>query len=550
MLVLTGPVLAGLTWVALPAFGHLPALGFPGFSLAPWRELAATPGIGTMIRLSLTAGLVTPAIALAITCLFLAGWSRGPVFAWVRRSISPLLSVPHAAAAFGLAFLIAPSGLVVRALSPWATGWDRPPDLLIVQDEAGLTMMAGLIVKEVPFLLLMALAALPQLAADRRVAVARGLGYRPVTAWFKTVFPALYPLIRLPIFAVIAYAGANVEIALILGPSTPPTLAIAILHWLNDADLAMRLKASAAALLQLGLTFFSLLTWWLGERAVATLGRLWIEGGRRAMADRALSTLALLAMGLIAAAAFGGLVALLLWSFAEFWRFPDLLPQGWSLRAWMRASAQLAGPLANALSIGAIATCTALILVLGALEHEVRRGRGIGRVGEAILYLPLIIPAIAFLFGLVLAGEAAGLKPGLPLVAAGHLVFVLPYVYLSLSEAYRRLDPRWTALARSLGHAQARVFLSVRLPLLTQPVLTAFAVGFAVSIGQYLATQLLGAGRVPTVTTEAIALASGGDRRIIAVWALIQALLPALGFGLALALPRILWRNRRAMQTG
>ncbi len=44
--------------------------------------------------------------------------------------------------------------------------------------------------------------------------------------------------------------------------------------------------------------------------------------------------------------------------------------------------------------------------------------------------------------------------------------------------------------------------------------LTALAVGFAVSIGQYLPTLLLGWGRVPTITTEAVALSSGGDRRI------------------------------------
>ena len=67
-------------------------------------------------------------------------------------------------------------------------------------------------------------------------------------------------------------------------------------------------------------------------------------------------------------------------------------------------------------------------------------------------------------------------------------------------------------------------------------------------MGQYLATQLLGAGRLPTVTTEAVALASGDDRRVIGVWALTQALLPALGFGFAIVLPRLLWRNRRQMR--
>jgi putative thiamine transport system permease protein len=46
---------------------------------------------------------------------------------------------------------------------------------------------------------------------------------------------------------------------------------------------------------------------------------------------------------------------------------------------------------------------------------------------------------------------------------------------------------------------------------------------------------------------EAVALASGGRRRPIGAYALLQLLLPALGFGLAMALARLLFRHRRGM---
>jgi putative thiamine transport system permease protein len=160
------------------------------------------------------------------------------------------------------------------------------------------------------------------------------------------------------------------------------------------------------------------------------------------------------------------------------------------------------------------------------------------------------VPPVAFLFGLVIAAESVGVGAGFWPVVAGHIVFVLPYVYLSLSEAWRRLDPRLAMIAASLGAGPDAAFLRVRLPMLLAPVLTAFAVGFAVSVGQYLATQLLGAGRVPTLTTEAVALSSGGDRRAIGVLAIAQSLLPAAAFALALAIPRLLWRNRRLMRGG
>ncbi len=49
-----------------------------------------------------------------------------------------------------------------------------------------------------------------------------------------------------------------------------------------------------------------------------------------------------------------------------------------------------------------------------------------------------------------------------------------------------------------------------------RPALIAFAVGFSVSIAQYMPTLWLGAGRFPTLTTEAVALSSGGSNGILA----------------------------------
>ena len=48
-----------------------------------------------------------------------------------------------------------------------------------------------------------------------------------------------------------------------------------------------------------------------------------------------------------------------------------------------------------------------------------------------------------------------------------------------------------------------------------------------------LVTLYVGAGRVSTVTTEAVTLASGGQRSLLAAFATLQWLLPALGFALA-----------------
>jgi len=101
---------------------------------------------------------------------------------------------------------------------------------------------------------------------------------------------------------------------------------------------------------------------------------------------------------------------------------------------------------------------------------------------------------------------------GRGVVILGHVVFVLPYVFLSLGDPFRKWDTRHATIAAALGAPPRRTCGAIRLPMLLAPVLTAAAVGFGVSVGQYLPTLLIGGGRVQTLTTEAVALASGGNR--------------------------------------
>lgn len=544
--VLAAPVLAGLAGTLLPAFGYLPALGGGTLTLDPFRQLLAQPGIWRSALLSLTAGVATAAAALAVVMLFLAAWAGTPAFARLQHLVSPLLSVPHAAAAFGLAFLVAPSGIAARLVSPWLTGWERPPDALVVNDPAGLAMMAGLVVKEIPFLLLISLAALPQADLYRRRRLAASLGYGRVAGFLFGTWPAIYRQIRLAVFAVIAFSSSVVDVAIILGPTRPATLAVRLVGWMNDPELTMRFLACAGAVLQLGVTAAALAMWiglehagaWLRDRAAA--------GGLRLRRDRPAALGALAAMMASALAMLAGLATLALWSVAGLWQFPDALPEAFTLGSWEAARPRIAAPLGTTLAIAAAATLTATALALLCLADEDRAGRR--RIALALVYLPLIVPQVAFLFGLQLLFGLSGVAPGLPALVLTHLVFAMPYVLLSLSDPWRAFDRRYEAVAHGLGHGRASTLWRIKLPMLMRAVLVAAAVGFAVSVGQYLPTLLIGAGRLPTITTEAVALASGGNRRVIGVYAFLQAALPFLGFAVATAVPALLLRRFRAMR--
>ena len=449
------------------------------------------------------------------------------------------------AVAIGFAFLIAPSGWIVRILSPEITGWSRPPDLATIRDPYGLSFMLGLVIKEVPFLVLMILSATSQIPARAMMATARSMGYAGPTAWLKVVFPQVYRQIRLPVFAVLAFTLSVVEVGLILAPGHPPPLSVAAARWFGSYDPALHRLAAAAALLQLLLVVVAIGLWVLVEQAVRRMGAPWIERGGRGSAAAPLRWLGrcTVAAGLVSIAC---ILAMAVWSFAQDWRFPDALPRSWTFANWGRTGA--AGePVATTLAIGAGSSALAVLLTLACLENEDRRGIRPGLNALWLLYLPLLIPQIAFLFGVQVLFVRLGLDTTLTGVVWAHLLFVLPYVFLTLSDPFRKIDPRYARIAAGLGTSPLGTLIRVKVPILLRPVLISFAVGFAVSVGQYLPTLFAGGGRVATLTTEAVTLAGSADRRLIGVTAFLQAGLPLLAYALALAGPRLLYTDRRGL---
>src|SRR4029079_9808889 len=128
------PIGAGLVGTLLPAFGYLPAIGGHTLTIAPWHRLSSHPGFASSVWLTLNVGIGTSLLAAALAFLFCAWAYERPRLRRVGAWIAPILATPHSALAIGLAFLIAPSGWIARAISPWLSGWTLPPDIATVGD--------------------------------------------------------------------------------------------------------------------------------------------------------------------------------------------------------------------------------------------------------------------------------------------------------------------------------------------------------------------------------------------------------------------------------
>ena len=571
MLLFLAPVLCGLVAVVLPAFGYFPALGLRDFSLAPLAAFLAVPHLIDSILLTLGCGLGATLVSCLIVFALFASFGESVVMRFLRRCLAPLLSVPHAAIALGVGFLFAPSGWFLRLLSPWLTGFDEPPPWLLSPDPYGIEYVIALVVKEVPFLFLMTLSAENAANTSRTLFVAQGLGYARRAAFCHGVLPMLYRRLRLPIYAVLAFALTNLEVALTLAPSRPGLFAERLLALTNAPDLLDQPTAAAAALFQVLMVAGAILVWRGGEKMVekgwrASLQARKMQGFATKFVNRCNDTLAGASGILVCLLGLLAITILPLWSFAKTttWRFPSALPDEWTLSLWSDRFDRLLQPLWLSLTLALAAAGCALLLCVLCLEQESRRKsrRWKKRQNKAqnkarnnvqdkamlALYLPLLLPQTSFLFGIQILLFSLATQASWFILVWSHMLFVLPYVFLSLSGSWRGLEQHFALTAESLGCSPTRRLVSVTLPLLLKPLLTAFALGVSVSIALYAPTLLIGAGRYATLTSEAVALSSGGDRRIVGAFALLQAALPCLFFMVALVVPRIVWRKRAFMK--
>jgi putative thiamine transport system permease protein len=528
------PALVLAAVMAVPLLGVLSSAAAAALHTGTWRALWADTQLPPALAMTLWTGLASTALSMALAALMLSLTFPGPRWERVMKMLAPMLAMPHAAFAIGLAFLVAPSGWLLRALSPWATGFDAPPAWPTTQDPWGLGLMAVLVAKEVPFLLWAAATQLRR--ADtaarwtRELEVATSMAYAPRTAWWRIVWPQLWPRLGGPMLAVLAYSLTVVDMALVIGPTTPPTLAVLAWQWLLDADAAINAQGAAAS--------------WLLAAVVAVLaGGLWVlpgflhlrgrwTSGKRGSASACLSSsypVVLITLVALPALYLAVMLALAVGSVSGVWPFPRLLPETLSWQGWQSVAAS-ASTVWTTCALAFISSMTALAWSVAWLEYApAHRDAQLRR----LIYLPLLLPSVLWVVGLHRLSLAWGIDGRWPGLWLAHSLAATPYVLIALSPAYLNFDRRYASITASLQKSRWLFLAQIKWPLLKASLSAALAVGFAVSVAQYLPTLFVGAGRFVTVTTEAVTLASGAQRSLTAAYAWLQWLLPALMFAAA-----------------
>jgi putative thiamine transport system permease protein len=515
-----------LLW-AMPLIVALAMLLPAALDGAAWRMALVHPQLWPALALSLATGALSTLLALVLSLVLLAGLYRSRVWHRLQALAAAGLAVPHLAFAIGFGFLVMPSGLLARLI----VGGDAPPQWVTVQDPWGITLTLALALKELPFLLTAGLAVLARGDAAMRLRAAcraaASLGHAPGSAFLRVVLPPLLRELRWPLVIVLVYGATVVDMALVLGPTQPPTLSAVIWRALNHADPAVNAMGLALTLLltaALALLLVAVLQAGRGSarllRGILTAGPSPLAAPRRLAAVTGAMALALLVLA--------GLVLVLL-SVAPRWPYPALLPPAASLSAWAGVAPQ---PLWLSLVLSIAVAGAAVVLAIAWFETQ-RPEHDRWAIGLALVALAL--PQLASAGGQYRLFLPLGLTGTLPGLFLAHLTPVAAYVLIVLAGPWRAFDRRYVAAARTLSAPPLRALLAVKLPLLKAPLATAAAIGFVVSIAQFVPAQLIAAGRWSTLPMEAVALAAGGNRPLTAAFALALAV-PALAGFLAAAL--------------
>lgn len=223
------------------------------------------------------------------------------------------------------------------------------------------------------------------------------------------------------------------------------------------------------------------------------------------------------------------LLPLVLWSFADRWSFPSVLPTALGIRSIDQAIAFGAVPaLGRSLVLGIIVAIAATLL--GALAARALTFGAVpgARVVSVLLLAPIALPPFAAVLGVNVVLLRAHV-PSLVGVAMVLTVMALPYTAFVMRTAYGAYDRSYEEEARLLGAGRLQVLRRVQLPLIAPALARAAFLAFLVAWSDYIVTLIVGGGEVVTLPLVVASAAAGlGNDAAVALMSLSAVAPPVL----------------------
>ncbi len=525
--VLIVPITFGILGFLLPSFGYFPILDKHQFNLDYFYVSSNVPGISKSIILSFFTGFLSTVLALFFSQLIILSIFQSRVYSFIKTIISPLLALPHVTMAIGLLFIFSPSGLLLRIFSPWLTGFERPPNIFIIPDDYGFFLILGLVLKEIPFFILVSISAIEQFGARKFFNLGKSLQHTTFSVWCVLLFPLIYHRIRLIVFIVIAFAASVVDMSLLLAPSTPSTLAIQILQNYQSSEPKSLFIASNLALIQLLVILKLFLIWFLLEKLLSNKYLFTFLVNAVSYKSNLIKYFTFTLILILSILSFLTIISSFLWGLGGNWYFPNLLPKNISfevLTIFLNENKSLILISVFIPLIVSILSCLIVTLWVELTESLNKRNQFL----EGLIFLPLLIPQISFLIGMQSFLIPLNFNNFLLPLIIVELFYVIPYSFIILAPSFRAISKDILKVASSLGKNRFERLILVKIPMIMPTFLLSIAIGMLVSFALYTPVYFIGAGRVTTLTVETLNLSLSGAKRDLGVATIFQIIIPII----------------------
>jgi len=368
------------------------------------------------------------------------------------------------------------------------------------------------------------------LHAARCLGASRLQGFRTITV------PFLRPAIASSATVVFIFCFTSLGIVLLLGDQHTKTLEEQILR--QTSVLLDLPAASALALAQLLVVSVALI---LGARAISTTTYRPTTAALRPLPASTGGRVALFSCaGLGAIGVLAPVISLVIASVSSA---HGMTWQWWAtLNSVDAGTTRIGSPIAAlGISIQYALITGVLASIIGVIAAISLLGPRIGRWIAGVSILPLGISAATLGLGLLLAYARPPIDlrgTGL-LVPLAHSLVAVPLVVAVVIPAVRSLDGRRLGVARSLGAAPTRAFVTAYGPTLAVVMVAAGGLAAAVSLGEFGAASFLARPGTPTVPLQIVRLLGKPGEQPLAAAAALSVILAALTLTLVLLVDRL-----------
>ncbi|MCI3922922.1 ABC transporter permease subunit [Paenibacillus sp. TRM 82003] len=219
---------------------------------------------------------------------------------------------------------------------------------------------------------------------------------------------------------------------------------------------------------------------------------------------------------------FGPLSSLVLWSIAEQWFWPHLLPQKIGFMYWSKVwNSNMMSSLGLSFGIAAIVTVLTLLLTVPLSYMLARFHIPAKALILMVFLLPQAFPQLPVYSNtmvLLYKWDLVGTIPGVILI---HLVGTLVYAVWTMVSVMKSIPVSLEEAAMNVGASRLRVFMTVTLPLALPGILASSLLVFLYSLDEFTGSLLIGSPFVITMPVHMYNSAMGYEMQVASITALL-----------------------------